>query len=234
MRTATAPIMRTIDRPDAKTALYVWLSPAFPVGGFAFSHALEWAVEAGDVRNSVTLESWLRDLIRYGAPRADALLLGAVWRSPEEAPRLNELALALAGTAERQLETGAQGSAFLKAVDAAWPEPKLTAHAAHFEGGELAYPIAVGLAATCHTISLEDTLRAFLVATIGNLVSAVLRLGPIGQSDAQAIIARLMPSILDLACWAESAALDEIGTAAWRSDLAAMRHETQYSRLFRS
>ena len=74
----------------------------------------------------------------------------------------------------------------------------------------------------------------FAQAFVGSQVSAALRLGVIGQSEGQAIVARLTPTVLTLAAWAEHATLDAIGTCAWRCDIAAMRHETQYSRLFRS
>ena len=239
MRTADTATMDIITRTTnmaetSPTALYVWLSPSFPVGGFAFSHGLEWLVETGDIRDARGLEAWLHDLLHHGAIRSDAVLLGLVRRAPRRAPELNDLALALSASAERHLETAAQGSAFLSAVAAAWPTTDLVEWRERFEARDIAYPIALGLAAASHGITVRATLDAFLVATIGNLVSAVLRLGPIGQSDAQATIARLMPAIEQLATFAETATDEDLGTCAWRSDIAAMRHETQYSRLFRS
>ncbi len=217
-----------------RLALFAWLSPAFPVGSFAFSHGLEGAVEAADVTDGATLEAWLDDLLRHGAPRADGVLLAAARRAPAEIGSINELALALAPSSERHLETAAQGTAFLKAVTAAWPAPGLVALERDLEGRDLAYPVAVGVAAAAHALPVRDVLEIFTLATVSNLVSAALRLGAIGQSHGQAIVARLAPSVLDLAAWAERATLDDIGTCAWRSDIAAMRHETQYSRLFRS
>ena len=218
----------------ARLALFVWLSPAFPVGAFAFSHGLEWAMEAGDLGDAGALEEWLGDLLRHGAPRADGVLLAAAWREPTEIASINELALALGSSHERHLETAAQGTAFLSAVAAAWPAPGLVALTRTFEGRDLAYPAAVGVAAAAHALPMRATLEVFTLATIGNLISAALRLGVIGQSEGQAIVARLTPTVLELATWAEHATLDGIGTCAWRSDIAAMRHETQYSRLFRS
>ncbi len=218
----------------ARLALFAWLSPAFPVGGFAFSHGLEWAIECGDVRGVADLRAWLEDLLQHGAVRADAVLLAAVWREPDGLAAVNELALALAPSSERHLETAAQGTAFLAAVTAAWPAPALVRMARTLEGRDLAYPVAVGAAAAAHAIGLRATLETFAQATVSNLVSAALRLGAIGQSEGQAIIAGLAPAVLDLAAWAEATTLDDLGTCAWRSDIAAMRHETQYSRLFRS
>ena len=219
---------------NAYLPLFVWLSPAFPVGGFAFSHGLEWAVEAGDIRDSATLGRWLDDLLRYGALRADAALLAAAWSRPDQASDINDLALALAPSAERRLETAAQGTAFLAAIATAWPSPALQCYSDTFAEREIAYPIALGLAARAHAIPLSATLPAFLIAALGNLVSAVLRLGPIGQSEAQAILARLTSPVADLAREIETSDCDDFGSCAWRSDIAAMRHETQYSRLFRS
>lgn len=219
---------------DTPLALYAWLSPSFPIGSFAFSHGLEWLVECGELRGAGDLESWLDDLMRHGAIRSDAVLLGLVCRAPDRAPALNELALALAGPAERHLETAAQGTAFLAAVAAAWPAPALARWQALFADRDVAYPVALGLAASSHGIGVRAVLEAFLLATLGNLVSAVLRLGPIGQSEAQAILARRVDAVAALAAWADGACEDDLGTAAFRSDIAAMRHESQYSRLFRS
>lgn len=220
---------------DAMLPLMVWLSPAFPTGAFAYSHGLEWAVEAGDVHDAPSLEAWVTDLLDHGAIRADAVLLAAAFAAaPADRLAINELALALCAARERRLETSAQGNAFLVAVRAAWPAPAIEALADALGDEDLAYPVAVATAAAAHGLPLGATLEAFGLAAVGNLVSAVLRLGPIGQSEAQAIVARLCPAVTRLAGFATIATLDDLGTAAWRSDLAAMRHETQYSRLFRS
>ena len=128
----------------------------------------------------------------------------------------------------------AQGTAFLTAVGASWPTARLAELERGLDDRDIAYPVALGAAAASHGIALRSVLEAGLLATISNLVSAVVRLGPIGQGDAQAIIARSTPAVAELAAWAETATLDDLGTCAWRSDIAAMRHETQYSRLFRS
>jgi urease accessory protein len=239
--TAATTIM-TDSATSADLPLLVWLSPGFPVGAFAYSQGLEWAVEAGDVDDRATLARWLDDLLAHGAIRADAVLLAAAYRAADVATALetNALSLALAPSRERLLETGSQGTAFLAAVRAAWPAPAIERFADALgqtdanNGAEAAYPVAVAVAAAAHGLPLGATLRAFVLACVSNLVSAALRLGPIGQSEAQATIARLCPAIAALAAWAETADLGEIGTCAWRADIASMRHETQYSRLFRS
>ncbi len=218
--------------------LLIWLSPSFPVGAFAYSHGLEWAVEAGDIVDARSLQGWLIDLLEFGAPRSDAVLFSVAFRcaAAPDWPALmeaNGLAIALAASAERRLETTAQGAAFVAAARAAWDcEPLRRLDEAPDK--RVAYPIAVAAAASGHGLPLEASLEAFALAQAANLVSAVVRLGPIGQTDGQKILAALLPRIRTLAREAVRASLVDLGGAAFRSDIAAMRHESQYSRLFRS
>ena len=226
--------------PDATAALplLLWLSPAFPVGSYAYSHGLEWAVEAGDVRDAATLAAWLEDLLSCGAPRSDAVLFCCAhraggandWRGLDD---INDLAIALCGSAERRLETLAQGAAFLAAMRAAWT-CEAFAHWPQAPEAPVAYPIAVAFAAAGHGLSLEASLPTYLLAFQANLVSAAIRLGAIGQTDGQRILAHLTPLVRRQATALDGATLDDLGSCALRSDIAAMRHETQYSRLFRS
>jgi urease accessory protein len=228
----------TDGEPFAELPLLLWLSPAFPVGAFAYSHGLEWAVEAGDVTNAATLFDWLDDLLSFGAPCNDAALFAlafraAIARDKVALSQVNELAVALAGSAERRLETVAQGGAFLSAVRNAWSASVFgLVDDDHDE--VVAYPIAVALAAAGHDLPLESSLQAFVLSFAANLVSAAVRLGPIGQSDGQRILAQLLPIVRRVAREKMNATLDDLGGCALRSDIAAMKHETQYSRLFRS
>ncbi|MEP9353284.1 urease accessory protein UreF [Xanthobacter sp. KR7-65] len=218
--------------------LFAWLSPAFPVGAYAYSHALEWAVEAGDVRDEASLAAWLDDLMQLGFARSDAILLAHALRAAEanDAARLleiNALAVALAPSAELRLETCQQGRSFLSAVRAAWPAPRLEALAGALTG-EVAYPVAVGLAAGGHRMPLVATLEAFLLAVAQNLVSAAVRLAPIGQTAGTRVVASLAPRALALAQEVPLLSFDDLGSATFRADLGSFRHETQYTRLFRS
>lgn len=236
MHTATRITTTTDGGLTTNIPLLVWLSPSFPIGAFAYSNGLEAAVESGDIHDASSLEAWLTNLVDHGAMRADAVLLASAWRARRcrEALAINELALALAPSRERALETGTQGTAFLKAVRAAWPAAPIEGFADALGETEAAYPVAVGVAAAAHGIPLRPTLEAYALAAVNQLVSAVLRLGPVGQSGAQSVIARLCPAVARLAGWANGAAADDLGTCSWRADIASMRHETQYSRLFRS
>jgi urease accessory protein len=218
--------------------LFLWLSPGFPVGAFAYSHGLEWAVEAGDIVDARSLEDWLVDLVEFGALRSDAILFSVAFRSAAAADwqaliEVNALAVALAASAERRLETTAQGAAFVAMARAAWDCEPLRRLDPAPEGGA-AYPIAVAAAASGHRLPAKESLEAFALAQAANLVSAALRLGPIGQTDGQKVLAALLAPIRALARAAHSAGRADLGGAAFRSDIAAMRHESQYSRLFRS
>lgn len=241
--TIIAPTATSMDRAaeaDRGTLLplLIWLSPAFPVGAFAYSHGIEWAVEAGDIVDASSLEEWLIDLLEFGAPRSDAILFSAAFRAAAGAdwPALidvNALAVALTPSAERRLETTAQGTAFVAAARVAWDcEPLRRLDDA--PDGRVAYPVAVAAAASGRGLTLRASLEAFALAQAANLVSAALRLGPIGQTDGQKILAALLPRIRALAGEAQTATLADLGGCAFRCDIAAMRHETQYSRLFRS
>jgi len=224
--------------PHAPLPLFVWLSPAFPVGAFAYSHGLEWAAEASDLTDAATLADWLAALLDHGAPRNDAILMAEAHRAATagDGSRLAsvaELAIALAGSRERRLEAVTQGNAFLATLEKVSPCEAFAALRAAW-AGDVAYPVAVGTATGGHGLPLEAALEAFVLAIVGNLVSAAVRLSVVGQTDGQRVIARLLPEVTQVAKDAAIATLDDIGGAAFRSDLASIRHETQYTRLFRS
>lgn len=224
--------------PSALYRLMAWLSPAYPVGGFSYSGGIEWAVETGDIKDAETLRAWLAVMLAEGGGFCDAVLLAHGYRAiasdADKALRsIAELAAALAPTKERHLETTAQGNAFVDATRAAWPCAALDRLKAVWDG-PVAYPIAVAVAAAGHGVALEAALPAFLQALAANWVSAGVRLVPLGQTDGQRVLAALEPIVSRTAQRALAAKLDDIGSAAFRADLASARHETQYTRLFRS
>jgi urease accessory protein len=213
-----------------------WLSPAFPVGGFSYSHGLEWVVEAGGAKDAGTLGDWIEGILLHGAGRTDAIILAETWRAVSAGnvaalDEVAELASAFVPSAERRLEILAQGAAFLSAVKAVWPHPALEALATH---EEIAFPVAVGACAAVHGLPLAETAQAFVQAFAANLVSAGVRLIPLGQTDGLRVSARLEPLIPRLVASALGAAIGDIGGIAVMADIASMRHETQYTRLFRS
>jgi urease accessory protein len=208
---------------DPHQILAVWFSPAYPVGAYSYSHGLEWAIEARDVRGLDDLRGWMRDLLLHGAGRTDAILLAAAWRA-EDPAEVADLAAALAPSLERRLETMAQGAAFARTTAAAWGVPVAPA----------AYPVAVGAAARALGLPLRPTLSHYVQAFAANVVSAGVRLIPLGQTDGQRLTAELVPLAAQVAAEADAADPDDLGGSAFRADLAAMRHETQYTRLYRS
>lgn len=226
---------------DGSAALYrllAWLSPAFPVGAFSYSSGLEWAVEAGDVKNTESLLGWITTIVGEGGGFCDAVFFVHAHRAVIEANYhllrdVCVLAAAFAPSKERHLETTAQGRAFVTTASAAWPCPALDRLVALWSG-PIAYPVAVAVASAGHGIASEPALLAFLHAITANLVSAGVRLVPLGQTDGQRLLAALEAVVSDAAMRASATRLDDVGAAAFRADLATMRHEVQYTRLFRS
>ncbi len=227
------------DEGQQGAALYrlmAWLSPAFPVGAFSYSSGIEWAVEAGDIKDADTLKAWLGVMLADGGGFCDAVFFAHAHRAAGDGKALRtvaELAAAFAPSKERHLETTAQGNAFVEATRAAWPCAALDRLKAVWDG-PVAYPVAVAVAAAGHGIAVEAALAAYLQAVAANWVSAGVRLIPLGQTDGQRVLAALEPVVATTAQRALNAKLDDIGSAAFRADLASARHETQYTRLFRS
>lgn len=219
--------------PDHFLKLQIWLSSMFPVGSFAYSHGLEWAVEANWVTDKNSLSAWIGDILMLGSARNDAILIVETVRAVNDFNRLaeiNELALALAPSSERLMESVQQGASFLEAIIESWPTelPPLLLKP------PIAYPVAFGLALARHGIAPEMAVPAFLNAFLANLVSAAIRLRVIGQRDAQKILAALTPQISALTIRLANAGLDDLGSATLGVDFAALKHETQDGRLFRS
>jgi urease accessory protein len=244
------PMLMTTNKPaadglgemdqDEAAALYrlmTWLSPAFPVGAFSYSSGIEWAVEAGDIADAASLRDWLSSMLADGPGFCDGVLLAHTHRAASidsaGLREIAELAAALVPSRERQLETSSQGRAFIDIARAAWNCGDLDQMISHCDG-PIVYPVAVGLVSAAHAIPLGPTMHAFLHAVVSNWISAGARLVPLGQTDSQRVLAMLEPVVAETAHRALNAALDDLGSATFRADLASLRHETQYTRLFRS
>jgi len=246
------PMLMTTNKPppignrggmseDEAAALYrlmTWLSPSFPVGAFSYSSGIEWAVEAGDIGDAASLRDWLAAMLADGAGFCDGIFLAHAHRAATSADDaalagIAELAAAFVPSRERQLETSAQGRAFIEIVRAAWNCDGLDRMISCCDGA-IVYPVAVGLASAAHAIPLAPTMHAFLHALTSNWISAGARLIPLGQTDSQRVLASLEPIVVSAGKRALDASLDDLGSATFRADLAGMRHETQYTRLFRS
>jgi urease accessory protein len=239
-KAATLPSVSAMDEAEA-AALYrlmTWLSPAFPVGAFSYSSGIEWAVEAGDISDAASLRGWLAAMLADGSGFCDGVFLAhahraAAARDVSALRDIAELAAAFVPSRERQLETSAQGRAFIEIARAAWNCDGLDAMIANCEGA-IVYPVAVALVSSAHAIPLAPTMHAFLHALASNWISAGARLVPLGQTDSQRVLVQLEPVVVATAGRALVASLDDLGSATFRADLASLRHETQYTRLFRS
>lgn len=218
--------------------LATWLSAAFPIGAFSYSHGLETAIAQGRLRTAEDVESWIAALLTDGSGWGDAVLLAEAWRAAGSGDlgrirRAAELGVAMSPSAERQLETTALGEAFRKAVLAGWPSPALC-HTLAAAGDAPPYPVAVGICAAAHELPLSDTLALSLNAFVSTLVSVSVRFAPLGQTAGLRIHAALQPLVVATAARAALSTLDDLGSAAILSDIASMRHETLYSRIYRS
>jgi urease accessory protein len=234
----TTMAMTIITEGAALYRLLAWLSPAYPVGAYTYSHGLETAVEDGAVRDRAALVGYVSTVLLAGAGRVDGALLVAAWRGAVagDDAALDEvasLAAAWRGSAELALESMAQGTAFTSVTHSAWPEARFAAFAARHPR-RLAHPVAFGAAAGFQGLPLRPALCGWLAGFAANLVSAGVRLVPLGQTDGQIATAALHPIVERAADAALAADLDTMGTAAPVLDLFSMRHETQYTRLFRS
>jgi urease accessory protein len=238
LRMVTTMTAEPAVEPLANPGLYrllAWLSPSFPTGAFSYSHGLEAAVAAGAVHDRASLEGWIAAVVMQGSGRIDADILREAYRAaaaadPRALDAANRRGLAFRSTAELALEAAQQGKAFLDTCRAAWPEPFV----ADWTVDEVCHSAALGVVAARAGIALADALLGYLEAFAANLVSAGLRLGIIGQTDGQRILAALEPVVGGAAASALTREAVDFGAATFAVDLASMTHESQYSRLFRS
>jgi urease accessory protein len=203
-------------------SLLQWMSPAFPTGGYAYSHGLETVIAEGE-RTAEGIRGWIGGVLRHGSGQADAVLLAAVLRG-EDAAAVDGIARAMAGTKERLTETLEQGAAFARTVQA-------------LTGRDLpprALPVAVGEAARDLNLPVAEVVAVYLHAFAANLVAAATRFAPLGQTEGQGVLAALHPLIGEMAAWAATAEVDGIGTVALAAEMASMRHETMDVRIFKT
>lgn len=191
-----------------------WLSPGFPVGAFAYSHGLEAAgIEPAGLR------AWLEDLLEHGTGWSDAVLIRNAM-----SPDAPDEARARCASAERLMETETLGAAFAGQMRAVWG----------MDLPDMPYAVAFGRAVAHHDLPLETAIAMYLHAFAGNLIAAAQRLMPLGQTEAQAILHGLTPLCHAIAARSEGATFDDITSTCFAADIAAMHHETQTARMFRT
>ena len=202
-----------------------WFSPAYPVGSFAYSHGLEWAIDAGDVTTAAQTAAWIEQVLQHGAGWNDSLFLAAAYRADaDELDEIDAIARAFAASSERLKETRLQGEAFCDVTAKVWAT----------DLARWTYPVVVGRAARLENLPLDLTTQFYLMAFVSNLSAVAMRLVPLGQTDGQSLIRNLTPLCKEIAEAAHSGSLDDLTSTSFASDIAAMKHETQYSRIFRT
>jgi len=228
-------------RPVALLRLQSWLSPAFPTGSYSYSHGLEWAVEAGYIKDRESLVDWLEADLCYGSARNEAIFFSEAWRSTRDDDRarlfeIAELAAAFRGTSEFALESSQQASACHLMLRRVWPDRLLDALSQWLSERRVApaVSVVVGVRSAREGIPVGLALPTYLQSYLANLVTAGVRLIPLGQTDGQSAIAALEEAVLAASAQARNATIDDLGSAAFMVDLASMGHEIQYTRLFRS
>jgi urease accessory protein len=221
--------------------LQSWLSPVFPTGSYSYSHGLEWAVEAGYIKDRESLVDWLEGDLCHGSGRNEAIFFSEAWRSARDADcaklfEIAELAAAFRGTSEFSLESSQQAAACRATLRQVWPDRVLDSLSQllseHCVPPALA--VVLGVRSAREGIPISLALPAFLQSYVANLVTAGVRLVPLGQTDGQIAIAGLEEGVIICSAQARNATIDDLGSAAFMVDLASMAHETQYTRLFRS
>ena len=221
--------------------LHTWLSPNFPVGAYVYSHGIEFAVEEGLVTDADTLQNWIKGVLTYGTGCKDGILFSETWKAASENNdvrllELSEMARVFQPTAEMEIESHAQGNAFIDAICAAWPSNQLNRISSYLkqDNKNISYSVAVALVSAMHGIALGDALSAYLNAFSSNLVSAGVRLIPIGQTMGLKVLAGLADTILTVKEISLTSSPNNLGSATLVVDWTSARHETQYTRLFRS
>ena len=221
--------------------LQSWLSPAFPTGSYSYSHGLEWAIEAGHVNDRESLVDWLEADLCYGSGRNEAIFFSEAWRSARDNDRtrlfeIAELAAAFRGTSEFALESSQQATACLATLRRVWPDRLLDALSQWLSERHVvpALTVVLGVRSAREGIPVGLALPAYLQSYLANLVTAGVRLIPLGQTDGQLAVAALEAAVLAAGAQARNAAIDDLGSAAFMVDLVSAAHEIQYTRLFRS
>jgi urease accessory protein len=211
------------------------------MGAYSYSHGLESAVESNQIRDRHTLVDWLDADLRFGSARNDAIFFVEAWRCAAgghhvRLTEISALSAAFRGTSEFALEASQEGASCLATLRDVWPHPEIDrlSEALWLQHIQPMLPVVVAVRSAAEGVPVEVALRAFLHGFVSNLITAGVRLIPLGQTDGQRAIAELEDAVLEASAHAMTASIDDLGSAAVMVELASAAHETQYTRLFRS
>ncbi|MEN0039973.1 MAG: urease accessory UreF family protein [Pseudomonadota bacterium] len=209
----------------ATATLMTWLSPAFPVGGFAWSGGLEAAVAGGMVTDRDSLMEWLTSSLERGTARLDTMAVGLAVAGVGDNADVDDTLLAMATTPERASELREMGHAFW-AASAAWRDGEVHA--------PMTYPIAFGVMARGLGADRQTILTAFCTSLVSAQIQAALRLLPLGQKAGVECLAGCAGAIESCCVEVANSTLDDLSTSTFAVDIAAMQHRDLPSRIFRS
>jgi len=218
--------------------LLTWFSPSFPIGAYAYSHGLEYAIESKTVKNTSDLFDWISDFLNYGTCYNDGIIISNAYdavlkNNITELEKISLIAKAFKPTKEISLESYQQGISFADAVSKSLNSKKFD-KLIKILNKNISYVIAVACAGGVCNINKLDLVNAYFHAFISNLISAALRLMSIGQTESQILILKFKKEVELLTNKILLNSLDGIGSSVFVGDWSSARHEKQYSRLFRS
>ena len=202
-----------------------WLSPAYPIGAYSFSHGLEEAIASQTVVGKDSFFDWLFQILHFGSGRNDLIFVSIAYRSAyKDLNSLADISTSFAGTKERYIETLQQGLAF----------SKVTSVLLKKEIPSVPLPLAVGYAAKVENIDIDKLLPLYLHSFAANLISAAVRFLPLGQTEGQNILFRLFDDFEKISKQAKNMEIEDLGNSCVLNDIGSMRHEIMKTRIFKS
>jgi urease accessory protein len=225
--------------PIDNTALLCLLqlaSPALPVGAYSYSEGLETLIDTGTIENKQSLKHWLEQELRYGAIRLEAAVMVRAYNSAklgdiEALSYWNNWLSAARETEELRSSSWQMGRSLIRLLLELQPQ---LAQSANVVGNPCNYAIAFGIAAAHWQIDLSAAILGYLHSWTTNLITAGVKLIPIGQTAGQQLLLEIHANLSSAAQEILALEDDDLNSCGWGLSLASMAHETQYTRLFRS
>lgn len=211
------------------------VSPALPVGAYTYSEGLETLVQAEQIGDAQTLQTWLEQELRYGAIRLEAAVLVRVYQAATEQNldqiySWNQWLSALRDSRELREQSWQMGQSLRRLLQTLQPhQPWLNDSEAPVN-----FAVVFGLAALGWQIELPTAVLGYLQSWTTNLVTAGVRLIPLGQTQGQQILQGLQPQLIQTSAQVLELTDRDLTCCSWGVSMASMQHETLYSRLFRS
>ncbi len=211
------------------------VSPALPVGAYSYSEGIETLVEGGIINCDRTLKHWLEQELSYGSIRTEAAVMLRAYKATVLQDRTaliywNNWLSAARETSELRASSWQMGQSLRRLLLAMKPEKAQSICLP----GECNYAICLGIAAALEQIEAKSVILGYLHSWASNLITAGVKLIPLGQTAGQILLHELHINISDAATEIISLEDDELNSCSWGLALASMAHETQYTRLFRS